>query len=228
MYLNATVPRLQIVEGALRFIRQQRQAKVASTNAVEPLTRSFVKAIEEFVEQHQIPMVSFQKGSARTNWPRRCVRSFPAGTELSSWARRRRSARCIAPKSATIPRPAAPTPGSSSPLHWSITTNFYCVDENFGPFFLKFCSYFTYNAKLCLNGHEYAKQQLQREGIAYQTLDNGIRASPDPKRLQHICDCLSAAKIDALLRKWLRCLPHPYPAADRAAGLSLSTFHLAN
>lgn len=37
---------------------------------------------------------------------------------------------------------------------------FYCVDEDFGPFFLKFCTYFPYNAKLCINGHEYAKRQL--------------------------------------------------------------------
>jgi hypothetical protein len=92
------------------------------------------------------------------------------------------------------------------------------VDGNFGPFFLKFCSYFPYNAKLCLNGHEYAKQQLEREGVAYQSLDNGIRSCAVPKRLQQICDSLSAAKIDALLRKWLRRLPHPYPPADRAAG----------
>jgi hypothetical protein len=27
---------------------------------------------------------------------------------------------------------------------------FYCVDDDFGPFFLKFCSYFPYTAKLCL------------------------------------------------------------------------------
>jgi hypothetical protein len=27
----------------------------------------------------------------------------------------------------------------------------YCVDGDFGPFFLKFCSYFPYNAKLCIN-----------------------------------------------------------------------------
>src|SRR6516165_1508265 len=27
---------------------------------------------------------------------------------------------------------------------------FYCVDQDFGPFLLKFCSYFPYNAKLCL------------------------------------------------------------------------------
>ena len=38
----------------------------------------------------------------------------------------------------------------------------YCVDRDFGPFFLKFCTYFPYTAKLCLNGHEYAKQQLAR------------------------------------------------------------------
>src|SRR4029079_13150571 len=47
---------------------------------------------------------------------------------------------------------------------------FYCVDRDFGPFFLKFCSYFPYNAKLCLNGHEYLKRRLAREGIAFEAL----------------------------------------------------------
>lgn len=36
--------------------------------------------------------------------------------------------------------------------------------------------------------------------------------------MQEICDGLSATKIDALLRKWLAKLPHPYTAADRKAG----------
>jgi hypothetical protein len=35
---------------------------------------------------------------------------------------------------------------------------FYRVDKDFGPFFPKFCSYFPYNARLYLNGHEYAKR----------------------------------------------------------------------
>ena len=39
-----------------------------------------------------------------------------------------------------------------------------------------------------------------------------------PRRLQQLCDGLSAAKIDALLRKWLARLPHPFTAADRQAG----------
>jgi hypothetical protein len=52
---------------------------------------------------------------------------------------------------------------------------FYCVDEDFGPFFLKFCSYFPYNAKLCINGHEYLKRQLAKWGVAFEALDNGIK-----------------------------------------------------
>ena len=32
----------------------------------------------------------------------------------------------------------------------------YCVDRDFGPFFIKFSSYFPYNAKLCINGNEWA------------------------------------------------------------------------
>jgi hypothetical protein len=94
----------------------------------------------------------------------------------------------------------------------------YAVDRDFGPFFLKFCTYFPFNAKLCFNGHEYAKQQLARKGIVFEALDNGILSCADPARLQQICDGLSADKIDGLLRKWLRLLPHPFTGADRAAG----------
>ncbi|MGB8384998.1 MAG: hypothetical protein WCG47_27800, partial [Dermatophilaceae bacterium] len=36
--------------------------------------------------------------------------------------------------------------------------------------------------------------------------------------MQAICDSLGPAQIDALLRKWLARLPHPFSAADRAAG----------
>jgi hypothetical protein len=94
----------------------------------------------------------------------------------------------------------------------------YCVDRDFGPFFLKFSSYIPYTAKLCINGHEYAKQQLIQKGIGFQALDNGVLSCDDPQRLQSICEGLSAEKIEALLRKWLRLLPHPYTAADRKAG----------
>jgi hypothetical protein len=95
---------------------------------------------------------------------------------------------------------------------------FYAVDRDFGPFFLKFGTYFPYNATLCLNGHEYVKRQLTQRGIAYEALDNGILSCADPRRVQRLCDGLSADKIDAFARKWLRQLPHPFTAQDRRAG----------
>jgi hypothetical protein len=96
---------------------------------------------------------------------------------------------------------------------------FYAVDADFGPFFLKFCSYFPYNAKLCINGHEYAKRQLAHHRIRYEALDNGILSCEDPTTLQQICDELSAPCIDALFRKWLGQVPHPFTATDRSAGI---------
>ena len=39
-----------------------------------------------------------------------------------------------------------------------------------------------------------------------------------PARVQRIADTLDAAKIDAVFRKWLRRLPHPFAPAHRAAG----------
>jgi hypothetical protein len=62
------------------------------------------------------------------------------------------------------------------------------------------------------------KRQLAQRGIAYEALDNGIRSCADPRRLQALCDGLSAGKIDTLLRKWLHRLPSPFTAADRQAG----------
>jgi hypothetical protein len=92
------------------------------------------------------------------------------------------------------------------------------VDEDFGPLFIKFSSYFPYTARVCLNGNEYLKRQLEKEGIAYEPLDNGILSCENPERLQQISADLSAAKIERVVRKWFARLPHPFSRQDRQAG----------
>ncbi|MGQ0833500.1 MAG: hypothetical protein ACT4O5_01040 [Gammaproteobacteria bacterium] len=64
----------------------------------------------------------------------------------------------------------------------------------------------------------YLKRQLQQRGLAFEAWDNGIRSCEDPKRLQRLAQTLSAEKIDALLRKWLKRLPHLFTSKDRQAG----------
>jgi len=95
---------------------------------------------------------------------------------------------------------------------------FYCVDADFGPFFLKFCSYFPYGGKLCINGHEYLKRQLAQRGIAFEALDNGLLTCAQPATAQSIADGFNEHRIERFFRKWLKLLPHPFPAADRKAG----------
>jgi hypothetical protein len=49
---------------------------------------------------------------------------------------------------------------------------FYCVDEDFGPFFIRFCSYFPYNAKLCLltELREESSQRRRQLGVCVATV----------------------------------------------------------
>ena len=73
-------------------------------------------------------------------------------------------------------------------------------------------------AALCLNGNEYAQRRAGKAGIGHTALDNGFATCDDPCAVRAICDGLSAEKIDALLRKWLRLLPHPFTGADQQTG----------
>jgi hypothetical protein len=95
---------------------------------------------------------------------------------------------------------------------------FYGVDTDFGPFVIKFGSYFPYNSRVIINGHEYAKRVAAKKGIDFEPLDNGFASCRQPQRLQRVCDGLTDAKIDKFVRKWLAILPHPFTAADRRAG----------
>ena len=47
---------------------------------------------------------------------------------------------------------------------------FYILDPDFGPGFIKICTYFPYPAKVWLNGHEWAKRQAGRPGSVHRAV----------------------------------------------------------
>ena len=106
---------------------------------------------------------------------------------------------------------------SRQPVHVN-DDYFYLLDDDFGPAFIKVCTDAPFTLKVYLNGHEWAKRQLQRAGVAFEALDNGFRSCADPARLQAVCDALGAAQIQAFFAKWLARLPLPLTEADRRAG----------
>lgn len=218
MYLNVFVPGLQYEQGIVRFFRTHRGQPLPSAALMSPMTRSYVAKLEEFVARQGIPLVQFEKGQRKDAVMAEHLRRFAHEEGVVFVGKAQENTPVFRTERRRSPITGRPYPWIVRRSAMVNNYYVYAVDRDFGPFFLKFCSYFPFNAKLCLNGHEYAKRQLAQEGIAFEALDNGILKCADPKRLQKICDGLSAAKIDALLRKWLRLLPHPFTGADRKAG----------
>jgi len=218
MYLNVYVPGLQREQGVATFFRFHRGHKFVSSALMDPISKTFVASLEDFARLEKIPVIIFRKGQRKDDVAAEQRKKFTKdeGVVFIGKAQEKTSVfrterRCNEKTGGTYPWLVRST---AMVNHYYI----YCVDRDFGPFFLKFSTYFPYNAKLCLNGHEYAKRQLGQKGIEFEALDNGVLRCGDPKRLQTICAGLSAEKIEALLRKWLRLLPHPYSPADRKAG----------
>ena len=212
------VPQWQREVGVASFFRYHRGYQCVSSALMDPISKIFVASMDAFARQEQVPVVPFRKGERKDDIAAEHLSRFTKAEgelfigkaqekTLVFRTERRRSENT----GATYPWLVRST---------AMVNQFYVygVDRDFGLFFLKFSTYFPYNAKLCLNGHEYAKRQLMQKGIGFEALDNGVLRCDDPKRLQAICDGLKAEKIDALLRKWLRKLPHPFAAADRRAG----------
>ena len=219
MYLNAVVPVLQSEGGIAWFFRECRGYAFASSALMAPMTRAFVDALEDFARSEGIDVVTFEKKQRKEDVAAEYRTRFRGEEGVLFVGKAQEKASVIRTE-----RRKNPTTGASYAWLYRSTAMvnqyyFYAIDRDFGPFFLKFCSYFPYNAKLCINGHEYVKRQLDHRRIPYEALDNGILSCPDATAVQRICDELSAEKIDALFRKWLRRLPHPFSGKDRSAGI---------
>jgi hypothetical protein len=219
MYLNAVVPILQTEGGISWFFREVRGHAFASSALMAPMTRAFVESLEDFASSSGVPVVAFEKGQRKEDVAAEHLKRLRAEEGLLFVGKAQEKAAVF-----RTGRRKNPVTGASYAWLYRSTAMvnqyyFYAVDGDFGPFFLKFCSYFPYNAKLCINGHEWVKRQLHQRRIKYEALDNGILTCDDPVTLQKICDQLAGPQIDALLRKWLRRLPHPFTATDRSRGI---------
>lgn len=218
LYLNLYVPILQRPEGCAHFFIHHRGQPQPSSALMAPITRAFVRAIEDFARREGIDLVRFEKGVRKDEVAARYLARFQGQEGVLLIGKAQEKAKVVR----TVRRHNPQTGASYTHLVSSTALvnhyYFYCVDRDFGPFFLKLCSYFPYNGKLCLNGHEYLKRQLQQRGIAYQALDNGLLQCQDPEQAQRLCEQLGARDIQRLTYKWLALLPHPFNRKDQQAG----------
>src|SRR3954451_3522121 len=220
MYLNVYVPQLQYAAGIVGYVHHQLGLPVASTAPLGKITDVFSAAMHRFAREQGVPWVDFLKGQRKDDVMHEHLAAFEAAgrTEGVLFVGR-------AQEKTGLFRTERRHDSEGQSYPWIVKATglvnhfyVYAVDADFGPFFLKVCSYFPYNAKLCINGHHWAQRQAAKAGIGHIAMDNAFGSVDDPVALQGLCDRLGPEAIDGLLRRWLARLPPPFTAADRAAG----------
>jgi hypothetical protein len=222
LYLNGYVPRLQRPQNLWWFLHAHRGCPVISPVLVKRLTDDFVRKIERFAEANAVPVVAFDKCASKEAIAQKMLEAFEAaeGVVMIGVAQEKISSFRSYQKDRGQPRRPGQPPCYAF-YRGPVNVNqyyFYILDRDFGLCFIKFSSYVPFTVRVWVNGHEWAKRQLEHQGVRYEALDNGFLACDDPEALQTICDSFSVEHIEAFFRKWLRQLPHPFTAEDREAG----------
>ena len=142
MYLNVFVPGLQYEQGIVGFFRDHRGQPLPSAALMRPMTRGFVAKLEDFAVRHSIPLVQFCKGQRKDAVMAEHLRRFAHEEGVVFIGKAQENTPVFRTE-----RRRSPTTGR--PYPWivrrsAMVNNYYiyAVDRDFGPFFLKFCSYF--------------------------------------------------------------------------------------
>jgi len=217
LYLNGYIGPLATAGGLVTFMREQLHKPIPSPVVLGQLTEKFRDAVKAMAERQHIPVYQFDHKERKD--------------EVANQIRQQRGV-CDGIVFIGVAQEKAQTfQGKKINGQFQFTRDktvyvnhyyFYIDDADFGPVFIKVCSYAPWGTKLCLNGHEWAKRQLEKKGIAYQALDNGFLSCAEPNQLQEICDSLGPEQIERLFRKWLQRIPLPLRPEDRAAGYDWS------
>ena len=211
LYLHAWMPKLQTSGGLCYFLQEHLRHPIPSPALFKPLHDRFVGAVQGFAQRHRIPLIPFESKQRKDDVVAEYRRRFTGkeGVVVIGVAQE---------KMRSFKAHKRVGPGTRVTFDFSrqsVAVNhyyFYVQDREWGPAFLKIGTYLPYPVKLCLNGHEWVKQQLRRHRIRFESLDNGFLACPDPTALQATCDALAASDVRAFFDRWSHRLPW---AADR-------------
>ena len=217
LYLNGYVPTLQTPGQLTTFLHDHLGFPVPSPAVIRPLHDRFVQAVEAFAQQHDVPLVAFERDQRKDDVAARYRAAFEAEEGVVFIGVAQEKASSFKCQKTTGPR-GGTSFNFSRQLVYVKHYYFYLHDHHWGPAFIKVGTYFPYPVRVYLNGHEWTKQQLRHQGIAFESLDNGLRWCADPLRLQQVCDQLAPADVQAFFDRWVRRLPWPLTPADRAAG----------
>lgn len=216
LYVNGYLPTLQTGGQLWHFMHDHLGQPIPSPALLRPVHDRFIAEVEGLARRHRIPVVHFERGQKKDDIANAQRARFKAreGVVLLGVAQER-----------AWSFKASKRRGDHVNLfHFSRQPvfvkhyYFYVQDLEWGPAFLKIGTYLPFPVKLCLNGHEWVKQQLRKERIGFEALDNGFVSCRRPERLQELCDALGPEDVQRFFERWSQRLPWPLTDRDRRAG----------
>jgi hypothetical protein len=223
IFLQGYVNKLQTGGGAAGFLLRQRGLPFPSSAAYGHIADKYAAAIKSWAEENEIPIHHFEKGENKEAYARPLIEAA-----AKEGGEGRVVLLGIAQEKAMVWRSGRDKsykgPGKRPQMAWGRQAAFinhfyfYLWDPEWGPSFWKTNAYAPYPVWLYLNGHEWAKRQLEKAGIEYEALDNGFRSCVDPVALQRVCDRLGSGAVKSFFWRWFHRLPTPFEPADLNAG----------
>lgn len=225
LYLNAYVPNLQVGGQVVRFLTQQRGHPIPSPALFEQNGNRFRREVKAFAAREGIPILALKKPD-RTRWDDRKLDHVRPYLETAEREGRFGVVAIVQAQEFQWVFGARNTSDIPGVVRFSFTKAerrvgvyyFYLLDPDWGPGFIKICTYFPYPAKVWLNGHEWAKRQATGEGLFFESLGNGFASCREPHRLQAICDSLGPEDTQAFFDRWMSRIPTPLTTEDRRGG----------
>jgi len=222
IFVQGWVSKLVTVGQVCTFLRWHRGFKLPSSAAFKAIGDRWVKEVERYAKERSIPLVHFKKGQDKEAFVRPYLQVAAAeggdGKVVLVGVAQEKASIWRSWKAKGHEQRSHPHMEWGRQMAFVNHYYFYLWDPEWGPAFWKTNAYAPWPIWLCLNGHEWAKCQLDKAGIPYEALDNGFRSCDDPRALQRICNRLGSGAVKSFFWRWQRQLPSPFTTANLRAG----------
>ena len=221
LLVNAYVPNLQVAGQVARFLHDHLGNLLPSPALFEKIGNRFRRDVRRFAERRGIPVLRLKKPD-RTRWDDRKLDHVRPYLDAAEADGRFGVVAIVSAQEFQWVFSGRDSRGSGFSFFKEQRRvgvyYFYVIDPDFGPGFIKICTYFPYPAKVWVNGNEWAKRQAAQAGIGFRPLANGFAACDRPEKLQEICDGFGPEAVQGFFDRWIAAIPVPFTSADRDAG----------
>jgi len=209
MLLNAIVQPMQQPAWIVGYLDKCKQVPSITKAYFRSVSEDYHRFVARLAAAQRVQIAEPPKGVRREEWVE------PFYQHLGS-----RFGIAVILKSRENARIAVSYPTTSSGNRIEVYTRFvwqyyfYLLDQDWGRMFLRICPYFPFNARICVNQHEWLARRLREEGVFYRKAANAFVQCSNPERLQQLADSLTPSDLEMPLQGWLRELVPFYASTD--------------